>query len=111
MDRIGESYRYEFSWVCLEKLDFYALAVMMNMACYWLNGTDGLNGTEVGQGWDGSTNASRRHNGKANIGYRGAAGGGNWWLPPIVSVLQGRGLFVSEHKYAAHKSEITRSKI
>ena len=59
---------------------------------------DGLDGTLVGQGWDGGTDISRRRNGSVTVGYWGAAGGGKWWMAPIESVLQGHGVFVSEHQ-------------
>ena len=63
---------------------------MLWLVCYCLNRTDG---TLVGRAWDGGTDVSRRRNGSATIASLGADGGGKRWLVPIVSVLQGRGVF------------------
>ena len=63
---------------------------------------DGLDGTLVGQGWVEGTDVSRRRNGSATIASGGAAGGGKRWLAPIASVLQGRGLFLSEQQNDAN---------
>ena len=41
---------------------------MQWMVCYWLYGTDALDGTLVRQGWDGGTDVSRRWNRRATIG-------------------------------------------
>ena len=40
---------------------------MRKLACYWLDGTDGTDGTGVGQGWDGRTDVRRSRNGSAAI--------------------------------------------
>ena len=37
------------------------------LVCYWLYGTDGMDGELVGQGWDVGTGVSRRRNGIATI--------------------------------------------
>ena len=52
----------------------------------------------MGWGWDEGTGISRRRNGSTTIGSWGAAGGGKRWPAPIASVLQGRGVIVSEQK-------------
>ena len=56
---------------------------------FWLDGTDGLDGTLVGEGWYGGTEFSRRQNGSDTIGAgtgdpplaleeRRAVGSGGW---------------------------------
>ena len=82
---------------------------MRKLACYWPDGTDILNGMGVEQGWYGGTDVSRRRNGSATIGSWGADGGGKWWLAPIVSVLKGRGVFVSEHQNNTNRLHINRN--
>ena len=61
------------------------------------DGTDGLDGALVGQGWDRPTLAGAG-TGVPPLALEGprSAGCGKWWLAPIASVLQGRGVFVSE---------------
>ena len=52
LDRIVSDGIYRIGWIVSGNTGFYALAV------YWLkrmDGTDGLDGTLVGRGWDGPT--------------------------------------------------------
>ena len=56
------------AWVCLEKLNFYALADMKKLACYWLNGKNRPDGTGMGRGWYGGTDVIRRQNRSTTIG-------------------------------------------
>ena len=51
------------------------------LVCYWLDGTDVMDGTLVGRGWYGGTDVSRRWNGSATIGTGMGA-------PPLA--LEGR---------------------
>ena len=65
MDCIVLDGLYRIGWILSGNTGFYALAG------YWLDvtdGTDGLDGTLVGQGWDGGTDVSRSQNGSATIG-------------------------------------------
>ena len=83
LDHIGQIvlaglYRYR-SWVCSEKMDFIRCLV-----CYWLDGTDGLDGKLVGRGWDGGTDVSRRRIGAPTLALEGRqeVGSGGWHQLP-----------------------------
>ena len=92
-------YRYPFSWVCSEKLDLCALVGIMGEIGLLLSGWDGWTGWDGGgTGGVGGNDASRCRNGSATIDYLGAVGGGKQWLAPIVLMLQGIGVFVSEQQ-------------
>ena len=90
LDRIGLLWFSRRNWLFMRWLVQWE-----KLASYWMDGADRLDETRVGHGWYGGTNIRRRR-GSATIFYLGAAGDWKRWLPPIASVLQGRGLFVSE---------------
>ena len=79
---------------------------MRCLVCYWLDETYGTDGTLVGRGWYGGTGVSRRWNRSATIGAGTGTPplalegrrvvGGKLWLAPILSMLQCRGVFLSE---------------
>ena len=74
-----------------------------------MDGTDGLDGTGVGRGWDEGADASRHQNGSATIGSCGAAGGGKRWLASIASVIQAQGLIVSEQQNNTNRLHTNRN--
>ena len=64
---------YCIGWIISGNTGFYALAG------YWLDGTDGLDGTLVGRGWDGPTLAGARTGvPPLALERRRAVGSGGW---------------------------------
>ena len=97
LDRIVSSGLYRIGWIVSYQL--YRFRKHWILCADWLlAGWDGWTGWRVGGTGMGRTDISTRWNGSATIGSWGAVGCGKWWLAPIASVLQGRGVFVLVQK-------------